>query len=312
MKVNIQEWIGRLQNQRSRSTMSGKIQEWLNWLQLNRSQSTLKSYAWELGALLKACPKESPADYVPADLTAYLANRRANRVGGVSDAALKRSVMAFRSFFQFACGERSPAAGLPCPKPKRRLQRTLDEHQALAVLAACEPSTPTGARDLALMALMLDSGVRAAEVCRLRLDKVDLVNRVFHVVIKGGHEEMGTYTKPTANFLNIWLAHRQHLAQPGVATVFVSVGGLKRGQPLTTDGLRRVFAYIGGRAGLGHFSPHDLRRSFATLSIRNGAPTKVVQVAGRWESLDMVEGYAKAIRHRDFDQYSPVARLLGS
>ena len=53
-----------------------------------------------------------------------------------------------------------------------------------------------------------------------------------------------------------------------------------------------------------NLSPHVLRRTFATLAIRNGAPTRVVQVAGGWANLSEVQRYSQAIEAQDFDGYS--------
>jgi site-specific recombinase XerD len=297
--------------------MEAEIKRWLDWLDVDHSKQTTRSYAWELNALVKVIPKPTPSAYTMDDLTAYIAHRRAHygengnkRGEELSANAVKRTVWAFKSFFGFTLKDKSPAIDLPNPKVKRREQRTLTEAQALAVLAACEANRPTGARDLAAICLMLDSGWRVGEVCRLRLDKLNMAELTAHVITKGGDEEVGTFSPETANIINMWLGYREKIAKPGVPTLFVSTGGLTKGRPLTTDGLRRAFGYLVKRGGLAHFSPHDLRRSFATLAIQFGAPTKIVQVAGRWENIDQVEGYTKAIRQRDFTQYMPVHRLL--
>jgi integrase len=55
-----------------------------------------------------------------------------------------------------------------------------------------------------------------------------------------------------------------------------------------------------------------LRRTFATIAIRNGAPTRVVQAAGRWADVAMVEHYTAAIEAEDFERYSPVESLMVS
>lgn len=94
-------------------------------------------------------------------------------------------------------------------------------------------------------------------------------------------------------------------------TLFVSVGGSTVGCALTTYGLRKIFQYIAQRVGLEKFSPHDLRRTMANLGVQFGAPTRVVQVAGRWDKIETVEDYTQAIQQRDFDPYAPVKRLLG-
>jgi integrase len=59
-------------------------------------------------------------------------------------------------------------------------------------------------------------------------------------------------------------------------------------------------------------SPHDLRRTFTTLSLKNGAPSRLVQVAGRWSSIEMVERYSQAITPGEYDDYFPTSKLLDS
>ena len=80
---------------------------------------------------------------------------------------------------------------------------------------------------------------------------------------------------------------------------------------MTPSGLRVAFRYMGKRAGLAAFSPHDMRRAFATMAHRLGAPSRLVQVAGRWEDLRMVARYTPSLTAEDFDPYSPVRGLLG-
>ena len=54
----------------------------------------------------------------------------------------------------------------------------------------------------------------------------------------------------------------------------------------------------------------SLRRTFATIAIKAGAPTRVVQAAGRWGDVSMVERYTADITADDFDRYSPVEALM--
>jgi integrase len=56
-------------------------------------------------------------------------------------------------------------------------------------------------------------------------------------------------------------------------------------------------------------SPHDLRSSFATLSTIYGAPSRTVQLAGRWSSIEMVEHYTGNLRLEAIRAYLPMANL---
>jgi integrase/recombinase XerD len=216
-----------------------------------------------------------------------------------------------RSFFAHACGKRSPARTLPAPRPKPKLQRTLTAAQAFAVLASCDTQTITGVRDLALLCLMLDTGLRASEICRLKVTDLDRERRRLTVLVKGGKLGDGVYTEYTARQVDVWLVSRGRVAVEGVAELFVAVGGLTPGHSLSGSGLRVIFRRLGKAAGLSAFSPHDLRRTFATLTIRNGAPTRLVQLAGRWDDLALLERYTVALEASDIEQYLPVGRLMG-
>ena len=62
---------------------------------------------------------------------------------------------------------------------------------------------------------------------------------------------------------------------------------------------------MGKETGLGLISPHDLRRTFATLALLNGAPTRVVQIAGGWANLNESERYSQALEAKHFAPYFP-------
>lgn len=283
------------------------LSQWVDWSYLEgRSESTIAGYSWEVRKLAAYFPDKRVEDYTQSDLIAFLAWRRQT----CGDAAINRAVCGLKAFFKFARPGQSPAEGIPAPRPKKRAKRTLTHQQAFTVMACCDTSRPRGVRDLALIALMLDTGLRASEVCRLELRAVDLEHHAFAVVVKGGDEKSGVFSQETASYLTAWITIRETIASPETKTLFTSVGGLKPGRPLTTDGLRRIFHYIGRAAGLDYFSPHDLRRTFATLATLMGAPVRLVQLAGRWDDINQVVHYTRALQAKDFAPYSPVSGLM--
>jgi integrase len=91
--------------------------------------------------------------------------------------------------------------------------------------------------------------------------------------------------------------------------VFVGVGGSKPGQRLTTSGLRVIVRKWGDGAGLGQISPHVFRRTFATLATIGGAPSRMVQLAGRWSRIEEVERYTRALTLDRFYDYLPSTML---
>jgi len=307
--------------------MEQLIGDWLNWLALRRAAETCTGYGFDVRALAKWGAAQSPPvvgldDWRTAHLTRYLAECRS---AGVGASATKRRVAAMRGFFKWACGGKSPARRLPYPRVPRRVQRTLSAAEVLAVLAACDTSTVTGARDTAVFMLLYDSGLRASEVCRLRIADVDLERRVFVVVVKGGDPKCGFFSAPTAAALAAWLGARASVAAAGVETVFVGLGydlrrgKPRRGQPLTRGGLKCLCRRAAGRAGVKAFSPHAWRRAFSCGMTLANCPTRMLQFFGRWDSFQHVEEYTRWLMAQMatadatlFDRYSPVLHLLGA
>jgi len=285
------------------------IASWLDWLSIDASESTVAAYKWELRHFEKWCAPRELLDLTKIDLARYLSERRV--IGQCGDATIRRSVNALKAFYSFALGKRSPARTLPVPSAKRRKQRTLNWNQALAVMSSCDTSDARGRRNLAIICLGLDSGLREAELCRLSVAQLDLSTARLTVRVKGGNDGDGIFGPHTVAALASWLAERPAYAAPGVDTVFVSIGGDTPGRALTPSGLRCIFRRIGRLAGLEQgFSPHDLRRSFATMSHKLGAPTRIVQVAGRWSDVQMVERYTQSLSVEDMAPYSPVSHIL--
>ena len=216
---------------------------------------------------------------------------------------------ALRAFVRWCYGEGHPVLALRVHRPRSRAQRTLTLDQARKLILSIDTARRSGLRNLALVTLMLDTGFRAAEVCALKIERLDLERRTAWAIVKGGDWGEGAFSEYTAACLEAWLAVRKKIARPGVANVFIGCE-TSVGKPLTPGGLRSIFRKLGEKAGLGLISPHDLRRTFCTLALEGGAPTRIVQEAGRWKSLEMVTLYSRALAAHAIDPYSPVARAV--
>jgi integrase/recombinase XerD len=219
------------------------------------------------------------------------------------------ALYALRKYIRWKWGDDHPAleAKLPLIKPKK--QRVLTMEKALELLASFDTSIPAGARNLALCAVALDTGLRCSELCRLALPDVDLHQRTLQVIVKGGQWGVGIFSAQTALYIDRWLTFRALEVRQGIETLFVSLHHERRGLPLTREGLQGIVKRWGLSLGI-KLSPHDLRRSFATLATVFGAPSRVVQEAGRWSSIDMVERYTRGLDASAIDPYLPVARLV--
>lgn len=209
-----------------------------------------------------------------------------------------------RSFLRWTTGDDHPALRLKISRSQPGPQRCLDMNQAARLIASFDDSI-YGLRDKALATVLLDTGLRCAEVCRLELKHIDLKKRLLSVLCKGSQWGFGAFSIETAEYIRAWSNVRQDIAASGVRTLFVSIKGLTPGYPLTPDGLNVIVRRWGVRIGI-KLSPHDFRRSFAVISTQSGAPSRLVQIAGRWSSIKMVEHYTRNLTLADFEKYYPV------
>jgi integrase len=253
-------------------------------------------------------------------LAADCGNLAALDAGGLRDwlfshdswgqAMIWMALCAARAFLRWRYGVDHPALLLRIKRGESAPQRVLKRAQVQRLLESFDTSTAKGRRDLALCALMLDSGLRSAEVCRLEASRLDLEERRLTVAVKGGRWAAGVFSAYTANLILAWLADRESLVCSGERALFVGIGGKTPGKRMDPGGLRAVMRGWAKAAGLQALSPHDLRRTFATLAIRLGAPSRVVQAAGRWSSLEMVEHYTQSIEAADMEGWFPVEGAL--
>lgn len=217
---------------------------------------------------------------------------------------------AVRVFLRWMGYKNHPVLKIKLPKDSAAPGRSLDQDQLRDLLASFDTTKPLGWRDLAMCALFADTGLRAAEMCRLELERLDLTGRTLWALVKRGRWQEKHFSEDTARFLSIWLDLRPRFAVPGVKTLFVSVNGMTKGREMTPSGLRKLFRVFGQRAGVGKLSPHDLRRTMATLLTDAGAPTRLVQELGGWEDIRMVERYTRKIKKGQIDRYSAITTIM--
>jgi len=141
-------------------------------------------------------------------------------------------------------------------------------------------------RNYALIAVLLLTGMRRAELAALTWQDIDFERGIVHIEHgKGDKERRAAMFGDTAlKALKAW-----QLAQPrGYRHVFV---GLRKGghfsgdNPMTATAIYNVVRDTASRAGIGELAPHDLRRTLITELIAQGTPIPDVQAqAGHADS----------------------------
>lgn len=257
--------------------------------------TTERTYLDILSRFLEEIP--DPPNLTASDLLDFI---RRPSWGGARQAV---ALAACKKYLAWRYGQNHAALSARMKRPQPKPQRALTAQTALHLLASHDPHAPKGARDLAMSALMLDTGLRAAEVCRLQQADTDTERRTLQVIVKGGQWKAAVFSDETAAHIERWKSYRQTITKCG--NLFCST---RTGSSLTPEGLYKIVSDWGNRIDV-KLSPHDLRRSFATLATLAGAPERVLMEGGRWSSSSMIHRYTRTLQLDAMRVYLPVANL---
>jgi len=185
-----------------------------------------------------------------------------------------------RQFFRFVHlrGACSPtlAQAVPTVADYGRQVRpeVLNDKQRRALLGAFDREARQGARDFAIALCLVDLGLRAIEVARLRVGDIDWQRKIVAVPpAKASHGRQLPLPAHLERALRAYLHCR-----PKSDTDYLFVGvTLLTGRPLTSCAIRAVLDRAYRRCGfLNWFGTHRLRHSFATRLYAHGATTKEI------------------------------------
>jgi site-specific recombinase XerD len=141
------------------------------------------------------------------------------------------------------------------------------------------------ARNRAIILLLLDTGLRASEICALRISDLDVRNSILRAFGKGKKERFIPFSPRTGQAIWRYLATRKDDRQND--PLFTT----RYGHPLDRDQLRRLLERIGTRAQVSDVHPHRFRHTFAINYLRNGGDTFTLQLLLGHSTMEMVRTY---------------------
>ncbi len=206
-------------------------------------------------------------------------------------ATVNRKLAALTSFLKWAAQKGLTVHGKIPPIPKRlalsrRGPRWLDRREQHALIRAMERGGKR--RDLALVQLLLNTGLRVRELCSLTWEDVALSERKGTLVVrqgKGGKRREIPLNKDA----------RTALEALGYAELAKTAGSVFRGQrgPLTSRGVQLMLAKYLKVAGLEKGSPHVLRHAFCKNLVDAGVGLEQVATLAGHESLETTRRYCE-------------------
>jgi site-specific recombinase XerD len=224
----------------------------------------------------RTLPSNVSTDTLKAYLEALVAERK------LAVSSIRRHFASLRGFFRRhadrgQCAD--PFAGWKLKLPRRkRLPRALSRHEISSLLAALhEQPLREGQGDAFLrmaVRLMVATGLRVGELCRLQIEDISPDGASLRVHGKGSRDRIAYIADPT------FRTELRHLAQhrrrvDGTATpLFVNRPGAK----MRHQSIRLKLHRLAREAGLARrITPHMLRHTAATLLIETGVDIRIVQ-----------------------------------
>ncbi|HEX8088664.1 MAG TPA: tyrosine-type recombinase/integrase [Blastocatellia bacterium] len=220
--------------------------------------------------------------------------------------ALKLSVI--RSFYDYLVAdgtvERNPASTkLVSTPPTSDMPsgRALTPKEVRHLLAGPDRSTPGGARDYALMLLMLRLSLRVTEACSARVSDIKWSHGrwVLTLKVKRGREEKwpipADVKQAIDDYLRLDLKRRAMLRVDGPeAYIFqphTNYRTLEFAKPLSSRQAHKVVRRWSEYTGIGKVSPHDLRRTVITKLLNDGRSYREVQMVTKQRDPRSVQRY---------------------
>jgi len=276
-----------------------------NFCQRSVSQETRRVYGRVLVEFFKYHNSRHPSEITPTEVLNWRDHLIKSKKRPAT-IALKLSIV--RSFFEYlkAGGyvRENPALTrlVPSPAiPETERGRALTPQEVWHLLAGPDRSEPDGARDYALLMLMLRTGIRVSEACSLRVSSIKWSHGrwVLRLKVKGGRERSlplpSDVKKAIDDYLKLDSARRTKLGCGGQdAHIFQPMTNYRTlvfDKSLSTTMAWKIVRRWGEFTAVGKLSPHDLRRTAITKAIDQGLSYRQVQMMSGHKNPQTVMRY---------------------
>lgn len=181
----------------------------------------------------------------------------------------------------------SPMGRMRAPAVPEQPVPVLKLDDLRALLDTCKGNTFENRRDLAIMRLFMDTGMRAGELAGMELGDIDIHESVAVVMGKGRRSRTVPFGSKTANALRRYLRSRVTHREAKTPALWLGRKG-----PMTASGIAQMIDRRCKDAGLPHIHPHQFRHTFAHLWLAEGGQEYDLMRLAGWRSREMVGRYA--------------------
>jgi integrase/recombinase XerD len=254
----------------------------LDYLTIERglAQNTIISYRYDLIKYINFLKKNNISSFnqTKKDLVnnyfVYL------RKKNLEINSISRNLVAVKMLYRFLLIEgfiKEDITGLiEFPRMSKKLPHVLSLREINLLLDKANFKSNLGLRDLAILELLYATGLRVSELIYLKIDDINMENRMLKCLGKGSKERIIPFGSKAYQSLRLYLDKvRQKLVKnPNEDILFLN----SRGERLSRQGIFYLVKKYVRKAGIEKkVTPHTLRHTLATHLLENGADLRSVQ-----------------------------------
>lgn len=282
------------------------INQFLEYLEVERglSRTTIGNYTFYLKRF--AGFAKASAVVSPAKITKELVHRYRlwlNRLGSDRNKSLKKNtqnyhLIALRGFLKYLVKtdiKSLEPAKVELAKQEQRQVDFLEGADLARILEAplkIELSEIIGKRDKAILELFFSTGLRVSELCKLKIENINLKKNEFTVRGKGSKLRVVFLSDEAKKWLGEYLKSRPDMNPYLFISHDKAAGGRDEEAGLTPRSVQRLVQKYAKVAGITkEVTPHTLRHSYATDLLMNGADIRSVQAMLGHASITTTQAY---------------------
>jgi site-specific recombinase XerD len=226
------------------------------FLELPKKPETIRGYRHALGLLIDAIGRHNDISLITRHMLVSYVNKLHQR--HLSPHTINREIRSIKAFFNWLVSmdflEASPADAIH----EKRLAPAIDRDKAatpreMYLVAMAAFGHP---RNYALIRFLEDTGCRAIELSRLKIQEIDFNTHEARVFGKGDRYYVVDFSDGTAIALNEAL-----IARPFTDHNFVFAGAFAPHDPLTPDAIRAIVRRYCHKAGVRSLGTHAWRHA---------------------------------------------------
>ena len=280
---------------------------------LDASEKTVQTYTRALRQFFKFLYENNITQPQRTDVLAFRDNLKDK---GRKPTTIKSYIVAVRLFFQWTNQEglypniAEKIKGAKLDQAHKKDYLTVD--QIKDVLNNIDTSTLTGARDYAIIVLMVTGGLRTIEVSRANMDDMRNVGNSPALYIQGkGREEKTEYVKLPLQVFKAIGRYREMLEKQ-YDVLFVSTSNNNKGQRLTTRSISGIVKKRLKEAGYtsNRLTAHSLRHTAGTLNLMNGGTLEETQQLLRHSNINTTMIYLHHLERENNQSEKRIADAL--